>query len=53
MYLDNAREMKTIFGGSSKDREGVMSKLFSAGKRLVCMALRIFFFQENQAVSSL
>jgi uncharacterized protein (TIGR00266 family) len=35
MFMDNAVEMNTIFGDSSKDNEGVMGKLFSAGKRLL------------------
>jgi uncharacterized protein (AIM24 family) len=35
MYMDNAIEMNTIFGDSSKESEGVMSKIFSAGKRLL------------------
>ena len=35
MFMDNSIEMNTIFGDSSKENEGVMSKLFSAGKRLL------------------
>ena len=35
MFMDNAIEMNTIFGDSSKENEGVMSKIFSAGKRML------------------
>ncbi len=35
MYMDNSIEMNTIFGDSSKENEGVMSKIFSAGKRML------------------
>jgi uncharacterized protein (TIGR00266 family) len=35
MYMDSTIEMNTIFGDSSKESEGVMSKIFSAGKRLL------------------
>jgi len=35
MFMDSAIEMNTIFGDSSKESEGVMSKMFSAGKRLL------------------
>ncbi|MGB0888395.1 MAG: TIGR00266 family protein [Vicingaceae bacterium] len=35
MFMDTAIEMNTIFGDSSKENEGVMSKLFSAGKRML------------------
>ena len=35
MYMDTAIEMNTIFGDSSKENEGVMSKIFSAGKRML------------------
>jgi uncharacterized protein (TIGR00266 family) len=35
MFMDGNIEMNTIFGDSSKQDEGVMSKIFSAGKRLL------------------
>tara|TARA_B100000809_G_scaffold225048_1_gene235657 strand:- start:2031 stop:2360 length:330 start_codon:yes stop_codon:yes gene_type:complete len=35
MYMDSTIEMNTIFGDSSKESEGVISKIFSAGKRLL------------------
>lgn len=35
MFMDGNIEMNTIFGDSSKQNEGVMSKIFSAGKRLL------------------
>ena len=35
MFMDGNIAMNTIFGDSSKQDEGVMSKLFSAGKRLL------------------
>lgn len=35
MYMDGNIEMNTIFGDSSKENEGVMGKIFSAGKRLL------------------
>lgn len=35
MMMDNSIEMETIFGDGSKNNEGVMGKLFGAGKRLV------------------
>jgi uncharacterized protein (TIGR00266 family) len=35
MYMDCAIEMNTIFGDNSKESEGVMSKMFSAGKRFL------------------
>lgn len=35
MFMDGNVEMNTIFGDTSKDNEGVMSKIFSAGKRLL------------------
>ena len=35
MFMDSSIEMNTIFGDSSKESEGVMSKIFSAGKRLL------------------
>jgi uncharacterized protein (TIGR00266 family) len=35
MYMDSTIEMNTVFGDSSKENEGVMSKIFSAGKRLL------------------
>jgi uncharacterized protein (TIGR00266 family) len=35
MFMDNAIEMNNIFGDSSKVTEGVMCKLFSAGKRML------------------
>ena len=35
MYMDGNIEMNTIFGDSSKYNDGLMGKLFSAGKRLL------------------
>jgi uncharacterized protein (TIGR00266 family) len=35
MYMESTIEMNTIFGDISKESEGVMSKIFSAGKRLL------------------
>ncbi len=35
MMMDDSIEMETIFGDGSKNDEGVMGKLFGAGKRLV------------------
>ena len=35
MLMDSDIEMNTIFGDGSKESEGIMSKLFSAGKRVL------------------
>src|SRR6056300_33266 len=35
MMMDDSISMETIFGDGSKQNEGVMGKLFSAGKRLL------------------
>jgi len=35
MMMDDSIEMETIFGDGSKNDEGVMGKIFGAGKRLV------------------
>jgi len=35
MYMDGNIQMNTIFGDSSKEDEGLMGKIFSAGKRLL------------------
>lgn len=35
MYMEQGIEMQTIFGDGSKEHEGVMSKIFGAGKRVL------------------
>jgi uncharacterized protein (TIGR00266 family) len=35
MYMDDGIELETIFGDGSKQSEGVMSKIFGAGKRVL------------------
>ena len=35
MMMENGLEMSTIFGDGSNQSEGVLGKLFSAGKRLL------------------
>ncbi|MBL4754982.1 MAG: AIM24 family protein, partial [Flavobacteriales bacterium] len=35
MLMDSDIEMNTIFGDGSKESEGIMSKIFSAGKRVL------------------
>lgn len=35
MMMDNGIEMQTIFGDGSQQQNGILGKLFSAGKRLL------------------
>ncbi len=35
MYMDDGIEMNTIFGDGSKQDQGILNKLFSAGKRIL------------------
>lgn len=35
MYMDSSIDMETIFGDGSREHDGVMSKIFGAGKRVL------------------